>query len=49
MRLAYVNFDGEVALEAVEKGEKVDVEFMRKYCKDAIEGIETMIKWIQDL
>lgn len=32
LRLAFVNFDGEEALNAVEKGDNLSLDYLKKYC-----------------
>lgn len=39
-RIAYVDFDGEAALAAMEAGEAVDEAFLRRHCQRVMEGIE---------
>ncbi len=46
-RLAYVEFDGDAALEAVYCGEAVDAAFLDKYCGKTLEGIDAMCAWLQ--
>jgi aspartate aminotransferase len=48
-RLAYVDFDGGKALEAVERGEKVDMEFFKKYCPNVLEGADAIVSWIEKM
>lgn len=51
-RLAFVNFDGEKALEALNANyynRKVDFHFLRKYCSDAVEGIKAIVKWLDNI
>lgn len=48
-RLAYVDFDGGKALEAVERGEKVDMEFFKKYCPNVLEGADAIVSWIEKI
>ncbi|AEA34353.1 pyridoxal phosphate-dependent aminotransferase [Hippea maritima] len=47
-RIAYVDFDGEVALEAAKK-EEVDEKFLRKYCANTIEAIDRVCDWVSGL
>ncbi len=47
-RIAYVDFNGEIALEAV-KEEDVDEKFLRKYCIDTIEAIDRICDFVGDL
>ena len=47
-RIAYVDFDGERALEAA-KTEPVDVNFIRKYCSNTVVAIEKICDWVLSL
>ena len=44
IRLAYVDFDGEAALAAVEP--VLDVYWLSSYCPRVFEGIERMTRWM---
>ncbi|MCA9667263.1 MAG: aminotransferase class I/II-fold pyridoxal phosphate-dependent enzyme [Myxococcales bacterium] len=48
-RLAYVDFDGAAALDALEAGgdAPVDEEFLRAYCPKVIDGIEALCSWLK--
>ena len=48
VRIAYVDFDGEVALEAARK-EKIDKRFLRKYCTNTVEAIDRICHFVEDL
>jgi aspartate aminotransferase len=48
-RLAYVDFDGGTAIEAVAKGETVDEAFLRRYCSRTVEGVDRICEWVHDL
>lgn len=51
-RLAYVNFDGEQALNAcaeVPAGEPLDDEWLKKNCGDVVEAIDAMCDWVHDI
>lgn len=45
-RLAYVDFDGTKALEAYDKNNNVDLNFLKENCSKVLEGIDAMIAWI---
>ena len=45
-RLAFVDFDGEKALQALGNGE-VDQDFLEAYCPSVVEGIDKMCEWLQ--
>ena len=47
-RIAYVDFDGETALEAAKK-ENVDEKFLRKYCTNTIEAIDRICDFVEGL
>ena len=47
-RIAYVDFDGETALEAAEK-KNVDEKFLRKYCTNTIEAIDRICDFVEGL
>lgn len=47
-RIAYVDFDGERALDA-ERKDKVDEPFLRRYCTDTIIAIEKICEWVSEL
>lgn len=42
LRLAYVDFDGEAALAALQQGEALDMEFLQIYCGRVITAIDAM-------
>ena len=45
-RLAYVDFDGARALEALADGEPVDEAFLRRYCGRTVEAVERFCAWL---
>lgn len=45
LRLSYVNFDGTAALEAA-KTEKIDREFVEKYCPDTMASMRAIRDWM---
>lgn len=47
LRLAFVDFDGEAALDALAEGETLDEAFLRKHAPRVTEGIEAMAEWVQ--
>ena len=47
VRLAYVNFDGDQALQAVNGGEEPDDAFLKQYCGDTLNAVATIADWIQ--
>ncbi len=46
-RLAFVDFDGAAALDALEEGQEPDEDWLRRWCPDVIEAIEQVCKWCQ--
>ena len=48
-RLAYINFDGQNALEAVEKGQTLDQTFLANYASNVKAGIEVLCEWLLQL
>ena len=42
LRLSYVNFDGEAALAAIERGETADESFLRTYCGDTVAAVDRL-------
>jgi aspartate aminotransferase len=51
-RLAFVNFDGGIALEKAKteyQDRTIDQEFLEKYCTNTLEGIRALVKWLNDL
>ncbi len=46
-RLAYVNFDGVKAMDAA-RIEDVDSSFVFKYCWETIEGVQKLVKWLNN-
>lgn len=49
-RMAYVNFDGKAALEAVhENNHCIENGFVKNICPDIYQGFETMGNWLNDL
>jgi aspartate aminotransferase len=47
LRLAFVDFNGAAALDALAAGEDLDAEFLKRHCGRVIEGIEAMAGWIE--
>lgn len=47
-RLCFVDFNGKKALET-SKNEEVNLDFVKKYCKDTIEGVEKVCEWCVSL
>ncbi|WP_022671381.1 pyridoxal phosphate-dependent aminotransferase [Hippea alviniae] len=47
-RIAYVDFDGKLALEAA-KNEEVNEEFLRKYCSNTVVAIDRICDWVAGL
>jgi aspartate aminotransferase len=51
-RLAYVDFDGAAALEAVAKlpdDEAIDETFLRSFCARTVEAVERLCEWVHNL
>lgn len=51
-RLAYVDFDGQKVMEAVEKhytDKKLNENFIREYCPNIWDGIQRIIDWLEKL
>mgnify|MGYP006273944279 CR=1 FL=1 len=47
LRLAFVDFDGAAALDALREGETLDEAFLNRHCGRVIEGIEAMARWFE--
>ena len=47
VRLAYVNFDGDAALEAVLGGREVDAAFLEEFCGETLGAVERLCGWIE--
>jgi aspartate aminotransferase len=47
LRLAFVDFDGAAALDALAAGEDLDAEFLKRHCGRVVEGIEAMAGWVE--
>lgn len=47
LRLAFVDFDGAAALDAVSAGESLDETFVKRHCPRVFEGIEAMAHWAE--
>ena len=47
LRLAFVDFDGEAALDALAAGEDLDATFLKRHCGRVVEGIEAMAGWVE--
>ena len=45
VRLAFVDFDGKTALEALPEG-PVEESFLRQYCNHTLQGVESFCDWI---
>lgn len=45
LRLAFVDFDGELALRALSDGETLDEAFLNRHCPRVMEGIRAMAQW----
>ena len=45
LRLAFVDFDGELALRALSNGETLDEAFLNRHCPRVMEGIRAMAHW----
>lgn len=49
LRLAYVNFDGAAALEALENHSgDIDEDFLRSHCTPAMDALDAMSEWLKD-
>jgi len=46
LRLAFVDFDGEAALDALKAGGACDEGFLRRYAPNVIAGIEAVAEWV---
>jgi aspartate aminotransferase len=46
LRLSYVDFDGDAALAAVQRGTAVNDAFLAQYCARVLEAIEAMGRWV---
>ena len=47
LRLAFVDFDGADALDALAAGETLDAAFLKRHCGRVVEGIEAMARWAE--
>ena len=47
LRLAFVDFDGAQALNALAEGETLDEAFLRRHAPRVVDGIEAMARWAQ--
>jgi aspartate aminotransferase len=47
LRLAFVDFDGGAALDALANGETLDADFLSRHCGRVVEGIEAMAQWVE--
>ncbi|MCP2669945.1 aminotransferase class I/II-fold pyridoxal phosphate-dependent enzyme [Maricaulaceae bacterium EIL42A08] len=47
LRLAYVDFNGAAALDALQAGEDLDAAFLTRHCNRVVEGIEAMARWVE--
>ncbi|MCE7733561.1 MAG: aminotransferase class I/II-fold pyridoxal phosphate-dependent enzyme [Candidatus Heimdallarchaeota archaeon] len=51
-RLAYVNFNGEKALQALDTtylNRKIDIHFLKRYCNDTVDGIRALVNWLENI
>ncbi|WP_206340911.1 pyridoxal phosphate-dependent aminotransferase [Marinicauda algicola] len=48
LRLAFVDFDGQAALDALAEGETLDEAFLRRHAPHVTGGIEAMARWVAD-
>lgn len=51
-RLAFVNFNGEVALNAartVYRNKIIDYQFLEEFCADSVNGILALVEWLKNL
>lgn len=46
LRLAYVDFDGGRALQALASGQDVDERFLREYCPSVVRAADGMAQWL---
>ena len=46
-RVAFVDFDGAQALQALADGETLDEAFLRRHAPRVVDGIEAMARWAQ--
>lgn len=46
LRMAFVNFDGESALNAASQTKTIDQTFLQQYCKDTLQALTLIIAWI---
>ena len=46
LRLAFVDFDGATALNAMADGEALDEAFLTRHCARVVEGIENLAAWV---
>ncbi|RUO24023.1 aspartate aminotransferase [Aliidiomarina minuta] len=46
LRLAYVDFDGEAALQALAEGSKLDTDFLRRYCGRVVTAIDRLCEFV---
>ncbi|KAA5801035.1 aminotransferase class I/II-fold pyridoxal phosphate-dependent enzyme [Alkalicaulis satelles] len=47
LRLAFVDFDGAAALDALAAGETLDAGFLNRHARRVVEGIEAMARWAE--
>ena len=48
VRIAYVDFDGKLALEAA-KNEEINEEFLRRYCSNTMVAVDRICDWVAGL
>ena len=48
IRLSYVDFNGSKALQTSQNSKALDLDFLRNYCNNCIEGIERLSNWLQE-
>lgn len=46
-RIAYVDFDGRAALDALKKGEPLDETFIKNYCRNTVEAANRLCQWLK--
>ena len=46
LRLAFMDFDGATALNAMADGEALDEAFLKRHCARVVEGIENLAAWV---
>ena len=46
-RIAFVDFDGEKALEMSAKKKSLDEKFIKEYCNKIYEGTNELVNWLK--